>query len=174
MWSYQVLPLEHLARSAFQLHAVTVSILIKLSIVVIYFPPGPLRDFNDEMDALLSCFPEDGTPIVILGDFNILPEKLHSPELTNFFTTFDLTLTPSPPTHRAGNQLDLIFTRSCGTSALSVTPLPVSDHHFVDFSLPLKSSPSLLSSSHIVTTRRNLKSLSLYVCLYCSVFTTFY
>ena len=67
---------------------------------------------------------------------------------------------PSPPTHRAGNQLNLIFTRSCGTSALSVTPLPVSDHHFVDFSIPLKSSPPLLSSSHIVTTRRNLKSLS--------------
>ena len=88
-----------------------------------------------------AAFLGDGKPLVILGDFNILPERLHSPELTNFFATFDLTLTPSPPTHRAGNQLDLIFTRSCGTSALAVTPLPVSDHHFVDFSLPLNSSP---------------------------------
>ena len=45
MWSYKVLPLEHLARSAFELHVVTVTIPIKLSIVVIYRPPGPLRDF---------------------------------------------------------------------------------------------------------------------------------
>ena len=41
---------------------------------------------------------------------------------------------------------DLIFTRSCGTSSLC-HPLPVSDHHFVAFSLPLKFSPSLLSPS---------------------------
>ena len=69
--------------------------------------------------------------------------------LTNFFATFNLTLTPSPPTHRAGNQLDLIFTRSCGTSALSVTPFPVSDHHFFS---PLEILSPLLSSPHIVTT----------------------
>ena len=59
--------------------------------------------------------------------------------------------------HKAGNQLDLIFTRSCGTSALCH---PVSDHHFVAFSLPLKSSPSLLSTPHSVTSCCNLKSLS--------------
>ena len=104
------------------------------------------------MDALLSCFPENGTPLVILWDFNILLEKLQSPELTNFFATYDLTLSPSPPTHRAGNQLDLIFTRSRGTSTLCYS-------RFVAFSLPLRSSP-LLSSPHIVTTRHNLKSLS--------------
>ena len=102
MWCYQVLPLEHLARSAFELHAVTVTLPIKLFLLVIYRPPGPLRDFYDEMDALLSCFPENGTPLVILGD--IKPEKLHSPELTNFFFTFDLTLSPTPPTHKADAQ----------------------------------------------------------------------
>ena len=59
-WSYQVLLLEHLARSAFELHTVTVTLPIKLFSVVIYHPPRPPRDFYDEMDALLSCFPEDG------------------------------------------------------------------------------------------------------------------
>ena len=63
-----------MARSAFELHAVTVTLPIKLFIVVIYHPLGPLHDFYDEMDALLSCFPENGTPLVIFGDFNILPE----------------------------------------------------------------------------------------------------
>ena len=77
---------------------------IKLFIVVIYHPPDPLCDFYDEMDAILTCFPENGTPLIILGDFNVLLKKLHSPELTTFFTTFDLSLSPSPPTHRAGNQ----------------------------------------------------------------------
>ena len=64
-----------MAGSAFELHAVTVTHPIKIFIVVIYRPPGP--HFYDEMDALLSCFPQNGTPLVILGDFKILPDKLH-------------------------------------------------------------------------------------------------
>ena len=51
-------------------------------------PPGPLRDLYNEMDALLSCSPEDGTPLVVLGDFNILPEKLHLPAVTEFYVPF--------------------------------------------------------------------------------------
>jgi len=41
-----------------------VTIPIKLNIAVIYRPPGPLGDFFDEMDAVLSCFSEDG---IVLG-----------------------------------------------------------------------------------------------------------
>jgi len=83
---------------------VSVTLPIKLNIAVIYRPPGPLGDFFfffDEMDALLSCFPENGTPLVVLGDFNIQPEKLQSPEFINFFATFGLALIPSPSTLRA-------------------------------------------------------------------------
>jgi len=82
--SYQVLPLEHLTRSALELHAVSVTLSIKLNIALIYQPPGPLCDFFYEMDALLSCFSEDGIPLVILGDFNILPEKLQLQLQMNF------------------------------------------------------------------------------------------
>jgi len=47
---------------------------IKLNIAVIYRPPGPLFD---EMDALIiTSFPEDGKPLVVLGDSNIQPYKL--------------------------------------------------------------------------------------------------
>jgi len=42
-------------------------------------------DFFDEMDALLRCFLEDGISLVILGDFNIQPEKLHSSEFIYIF-----------------------------------------------------------------------------------------
>ena len=117
------------------------------NIVVISLPPGPLGNFSDEMDALLSCCPDDGTSLVVLGDFNTPPEKLHSPELIDFFSTSDLTLSPSPLTHRAGNQLNLVLTRSCRTSVLSVTLLTVSDHHAVTFTLPLKLSTSLSQTS---------------------------
>ncbi|KAJ8377557.1 hypothetical protein AAFF_G00256210 [Aldrovandia affinis] len=32
---------------------------------------GPLGCFLDDLDTLLSSFPEDGTPLILLGDFNI-------------------------------------------------------------------------------------------------------
>ncbi|KAK0142842.1 hypothetical protein N1851_019207 [Merluccius polli] len=44
---FKVLSLEHLTRSVFELHAVTLP--IKLYIAVIYRLPGPFRDFFDEM-----------------------------------------------------------------------------------------------------------------------------
>ena len=77
---------------------------------------------------------------------------------------------PSPPTHRAENQLDLLFSRSCSTSALSVNPLSVSDHHTVIFSLPLKFTTSLTPTPHMATTCHNVKSLC--ALLYCSFPTT--
>ncbi|KAK0138214.1 hypothetical protein N1851_025474 [Merluccius polli] len=49
-----VLSLERLTRSSFELHAVTVTLPIKLYIAVIYRLPGPLRNFFDEMDAFLT------------------------------------------------------------------------------------------------------------------------
>ena len=62
----------------------------KLNIVVIYCPPSPLHDILDEMDSLLSCSLDDGTPLVVLGDFNIptqrscahLNSSTYSPHLT--------------------------------------------------------------------------------------------
>ncbi|XP_067268944.1 uncharacterized protein [Pseudorasbora parva] len=47
----------------------------KIHLVVIYRPPGQLGTFVEELDVLLSSFPEDGSPLVILGDFNIHLDK---------------------------------------------------------------------------------------------------
>ncbi len=45
---------------------------IKLQIVVIYRPPGQiLAPFLEELDGMLSSFMEDGTPLLVFGDFNI-------------------------------------------------------------------------------------------------------
>ena len=79
MWCYQVLPLDHLLRSAFEFHTVSVTLPFKLNIVVIYHPPN--------------CSPGDGTLLVVMGDFNFYPEKLCPSEFNNFFSTFaELTL----------------------------------------------------------------------------------
>ncbi|KAJ8391275.1 hypothetical protein AAFF_G00095420 [Aldrovandia affinis] len=50
---------------------------------------GPLGCFLDELDTLLSSFPEDGTPLILLGDFNI---HLEAPQSAAF-----LPLPPPPP-----------------------------------------------------------------------------
>ena len=96
LWSHQVLTLDHLPTSAFEFHAVSVTLPFKFNIVVIYRPPGFLCDFFDEMDALLSCSPDDGTPLVVLGDFNIPSKKLRPPEFIDFFSTFDISLGQEP------------------------------------------------------------------------------
>ncbi|KAJ8377981.1 hypothetical protein AAFF_G00249710 [Aldrovandia affinis] len=69
---------------------------------------GPLGCFLDEMDALLSTFPEDGTPVLLLSDFNL---PLETPQASAFLPLLQ-SLAESPSTHKAGNQLDLIFTRN--------------------------------------------------------------
>ncbi len=53
-------------------------------------PPGPQGNFLDELDVLLLTFPEDDTPLVMLGDFNI---HLDTPQAADFHTllaSFDL------------------------------------------------------------------------------------
>ncbi|KAI4905914.1 hypothetical protein NFI96_010736, partial [Prochilodus magdalenae] len=76
-------------------------------------------NFIHELDTLLSLFPVDGSPLLLLGHFNLPSDKLQSSCLQPLLSSFDLTLNPSPPTHRGGNTLDLVFSRP--TPALDVT-----------------------------------------------------
>ena len=123
----------------------------KLYIIVLYRPLGPLGCFLDELDTLLSSL-----PVILVGDFNIPPESHQSFSVASLLQSFALILSPSPATHKAGNQLDLVFTRSCSAPQLTVTPLHVSDHYFVSFSL----SYPLSHSNNSPTVRRNLRTLS--------------
>ncbi|XP_051998461.1 uncharacterized protein LOC127654933 isoform X2 [Xyrauchen texanus] len=119
---------------------------------------GQLTSFLEELDVLLSSLPEDGRPLVVLGDFNIHQDKPQAIELNTFLASFDLERLHTTATHRSGNQLDLIFTRNCTTSNILVTPLHVSDHYFVQFNMIL---PSIVKPTPpLVSFRRNLRSLS--------------
>ncbi|KAK1793430.1 hypothetical protein P4O66_011817, partial [Electrophorus voltai] len=159
-WRFTPLSFSTLSISSYEFHAITVSLPTKLLIIVIYHPPGSLDHFIDELGILPSQLTIEGNPLILLGDFKLPLDKLHSSCILPLLTAVDLTLNCSPPTHKMGNFLDLIFTHTTTTSDIAVTPLHLSDHHFLSFSLSLpslsiQSSPMCSSSFH-----RNLHSIT--------------
>ncbi len=107
---------------------------------------------------LLSNFPEDGTPLVLLGDFNIHLEKPQATDFNTLLTSFDLKRVSTTATHKSGNQLDLIYTRYCSTDNTLVTALHISDHFLITSNLTLI--PDIAHTPPQVTFWRNLRSLS--------------
>ncbi len=90
----------------------TVIAPVKLQIVVIYRPPGQIiAPFLEELDGLLSSFMDDGTPVLVFGDFNIHLEKPYATDFHSLLASFDLKCLTTTSTHKSGNQLDLIYTR---------------------------------------------------------------
>ncbi|KAK3522475.1 hypothetical protein QTP86_014092, partial [Hemibagrus guttatus] len=118
-------------------------------------PPGPLGNFLDEMDTLLSVFPSDSTPLTVLGDFNLPSDKLHSSGLLALLNSFSLSFNSCPPTHKEGNVPDLVFTHPSPATDMTVTPLHTSDHHLVSFTITLPVLPKR-NSQHLSLTCRNL------------------
>ncbi|KAJ8364669.1 hypothetical protein SKAU_G00135000 [Synaphobranchus kaupii] len=51
-------------------------------------------------DTLLSSFPEDGTPVILLGDFNLQPDSSQLSSVASLLQSFALTQSPSPATHK--------------------------------------------------------------------------
>ncbi len=120
--------------NSFESHAITVTAPIKLQIVVIYRHPGQiLATFLEELDGLLSSFMEDGTPLLVFGDFNIHLDRPYATDFHSLLASFDLKRLTTTSTHKSGNQLDLIYTRNCTTDNILVQPLHISDHFFITF-----------------------------------------
>ncbi|KAK3559273.1 hypothetical protein QTP86_009937 [Hemibagrus guttatus] len=147
---------------------VSVTSPIKFFIIVIYRPPGPLGNFLDEMDTLLSVFPSDSTPLMVLGDFNLPSDKLHSSGLLALLNSFSMSFNSCPPTHKEGNVLDLVFTHPSPATDMTVTPLHISDHHLVSFTITLPILPKR-NSQHLSLTRRNLHSISPSSVAFCTL-----
>ncbi len=101
---------------------------------------------------------EDGTPLLVFGDFNIHLEKPYATDFHSLLASFDLKRLTTTSTHKSGNQLDLIYTRDCTADNILVQPLHISDHFFIKFTLHFATRvpPTPLP----VTFRRNLRSLS--------------
>ncbi len=102
--------------------------------MVIYRPPGQsIAPFLEELDGLLSSFMEDGTPILVFGDFKIHLEKPYATDFHSLLASFDLKRLTTTSTHKSGNQLDLIYTRDCTVDNILVQPPHISDHFFIKF-----------------------------------------
>ncbi len=101
---------------------------------------------------------EDGTPLLVFGDFNIHLEKPYATDFHSLLASFDLKRLTTTSTHKSGNQLDLIYTRDCTADNILVQPLHIFDHFFIKFTLHFATRvpPTPLP----VTFRRNLRSLS--------------
>ncbi|KAK3507090.1 hypothetical protein QTP70_004729 [Hemibagrus guttatus] len=138
---------------------VSVTSPINLFIIVIYHPPGPLGDFLEEMDTLLSVFPSDSTPLMVLGDFNLPSDKLHSFGFVALLNSFSMSFNSCPPTHKEGNVLDLVFTHPSPATDMTATPVHISNHHLVSFTITLPILPKH-NSQYLSLTRRNLHSIS--------------
>ncbi len=138
--------------------AITVTAPVKLHVVVIYHPPGQLGTFLEELDGLLSSFPEDGSPLIVFGDFNIHLDRPYAANFHSLLASFDLKRLTTTSTHKSGSQLDLIYTCNCVADNILVKPLHTSDHYFITFNLYLATSepPTPLP----VTFKQNLRSLS--------------
>ncbi len=78
---------------------------------------------------------EDGTPLLVFGDFNIHLEKPYATDFHSLLASFDLKRLTTTSTHKSGNQLDLIYTRECTADNILVQPLHISDHFFIKFTL---------------------------------------
>ncbi len=156
-WKFDLLP-SLTGNSSFESHPITITHPAKIHFVVVYRPPGQLGNFLEELDVLLSNFPEDGTPLVLLGDFNIHLEKPQATDFNTLLTSFDLKRVSTTATHKSDNQLDLSCTRYCSTDNTLVTPLHTSDHFLITSNLTL--TPDIAHAPPQVTFRRNLRSLS--------------
>lgn len=76
-----------------------------------------------EMDVLLSDIPDDGTPLIVMGDMNIHTDKTQVKDFLALISSLDLELALSPPTQKAGKILDLVLThnRSTADKSYSIT-----------------------------------------------------
>ncbi len=73
----------------------------ELQIMVIYRPTGQIiASFLEELDGLLSSFMEDGTPILVFGDFNINLEKPYATDFHSLLASFDLKRLTTTSTHK--------------------------------------------------------------------------
>lgn len=63
---------------------------------IVYRPPGPSAEFLEELDTLVSHFPDDSTRLILFGDFNILTEKLDPIPFPHLLRSFPLSISSDP------------------------------------------------------------------------------
>ena len=129
------------------------------TILSIYRPP-PVKDktentvkFFEEFSAVLESLITRNSRILIVGDFNLPLVNASHPFSTRFLdllAQFGLRQHVTSPTHKRGGILDLVITEdSLDVLALTVTPPSISDHAFIDFSIPSLHTQPIYALRHV-------------------------
>lgn len=125
-----------------------------LGVLIYRQPSSSLAAFSADFDLLCTdLLPHE--EILIVGDFNI-PSQAPNTDFSSTLVSHSLRQHVTFPTHRQGNTLDLIITRSTSTLISDISPIcGVCDHDVVIFSVNLTSRSYICNT---ITTRR-LKSI---------------
>ncbi|CAJ0931603.1 unnamed protein product [Ranitomeya imitator] len=159
--TFQVIPsVPSLSFPSFEVHTIRLFRPLSLRVAVIYWPPGSPTRFLDHFSAWLPHFMSSELPTLILGDFNIpinSPTSTSASQLLSLTTSLGLSQLSTSETHKDGNTLDLVFARLCSISYLDNSPLPLSDHNILSFTLTYPRSPQHPPTHHSV---RNLQAIN--------------
>ena len=112
----------------------------KLKLVTLYRPPNTsnsnITEFLNEFETFLSDVTMFAGPVLIAGDFNVhfnKPDHSDVRQLIDILDSFGLHQHVQQPTHKYGNILDLVITRSDSDIVRSSSVQPrlefISDHH---------------------------------------------
>ncbi|CAJ0931707.1 unnamed protein product [Ranitomeya imitator] len=151
-----------------QVHVVRLYVPFSMRVVVVYRPPGPSHQFLDHFATWLPHFLSCDTPTLIMGDFNIPIASPLSPSASHLLaltSSFGLSQHTNSPTHEDGNSLDLVFSRLCSVDDFTNSPLPLSDHHLLSFSIknchPAQVTPTFHTYRNIqaINTQELMKNL---------------
>ncbi|XP_073417739.1 uncharacterized protein [Dendrobates tinctorius] len=137
--AFQVIPpVPSLTFLSFEVHAVRLFKPFSLPVAVVYRPPGSSRQFLDHFTTWLTHFLSCDIPTLIMGDFNIPindPLSQSASHLLSLTSSFGLSQFTNSPTHEDGNTLDLVFSRPGSLHDFTNSPLPLSDHNLLFFSV---------------------------------------
>lgn len=133
-----------------------------LSGILIYRPPGPAGPWATGLPDLIVPLLLEATNLTILGDFNIHFNEVTctiSSTLITDLAAMNVSLCNSGPTHKAGYQLDPIFSNLANISCQTALPILWSDHFVVGFKVKQEMWRANPSTFSIKTGFRNWKNL---------------
>ncbi|XP_077106874.1 uncharacterized protein LOC143764792 [Ranitomeya variabilis] len=167
--TFQIIPqVPSLVFPSFEVHAVRLYVPFSMRVAVVYRPPGPSHQFLDHFATWLPNFLSCDTPTLIMGDFNIPIASPLSPSashLLSLTSSFGLSQHTNSPTHEDGNSLDLVFSRLCSVDDFTNSPLLLSDHNLLSFSIknchPAQVTPTFHTYRNIqaINTQKVMKNL---------------
>lgn len=112
----------------------------QLQVVLVYRPPKASNTFLSEFSELLTAVCPMSPYTIIMGDFNIHVDSSSCPfaaEFLSLLDCFNVSQHVQGPTHVKGHTLDLVCTFGLTPVHLECLDLAVSDHHAVQFSVPM-------------------------------------